>query len=234
MRRWWSCRSLAPEKGRGLRRRRRALMLLGAAGICALFTLIVTSRLQHKVTSGYGPMREAVVLSGTLAQGQEISRQDATVNLTVRRIPVLFIPPGTLSATATAIGLRAAVDLAPGTYLQESLLDRSAPGASLSPVRSGRRPVEVSVAGAGALTLGADMGGGIPVDVVVSGQSGIGRGRAEVIASAAPLIRLAKPSSPGEGWKATVAVSRGEALRLIAAEAAGRSIRLLPLQIASG
>lgn len=99
----------------------------------------------------------------------------------------------------------------------------------------GRRPVEVSVAGAGALTLGADLGGGgMSVDVVISGQPGLGRGSTEVVARGVPLVRLARPASPGEGWKATVAVTGGQALRLIAAESSGRVIRLLPLRIASG
>lgn len=217
-----------------MQRRRRALLLLAGAGVCALFTLVIAARLQRKVTSGYGPMRPAVVLSDALPEGREISRQDAMDSLTIRRIPSLFVPPGTLTSPASAIGSRLSVDLTSGTYLQDSLLDRSAPNAIAGSGGNGRRPVEVTVTGAGALTLGADAGGGIPVDVVVSGQAGIGKGRAEVIARGVPLIRLARPSSPGDGWKATVAVSRSEALRLIAAEASGRAIRLLPLQITSG
>ena len=217
-----------------MQRRRRALLLFVAAAICALFTALVASRLQRKVTSGYGPMRSVVVVAEDLRGGQILSRPDVDSSLTTRRIPVLFIPPGTLSNPDLAIGSRVAADLRPGTYLQDSLLDRDAARTGSLIGNSGRRPVEVTVAGAGALTVGADAGGGIPVDVVVSAQPGMGKGRTEVVASGVPLIRLSRPASPGEGWKATVAVSKGEALRLIAAEASGRTIRLLPLGISPG
>lgn len=217
-----------------MQRRRRALLLFGAAAICALFTVLVASRLQRKVTLGYGPMRTAVVVAEDLRDGQILSRPDAASSLTTRRIPVLFIPPGTLSSPEAAIGSRISADLTSGTYLQASLLKRDAPGTGSGISRTGRRPVEVSVSGAGALTVGADAGGGIPVDVVVSAQPGMGKGRTEVVASGVPLIRLSRPASPGEGWKATVAVSKEQALRLIAAEASGRTIRLLPLGISPG
>ena len=39
---------------------------------------------------------------------------------------------------------------------------------------------------------------------------------------------LAAPAGPGEPWNATLAVTEQQALSLIAAQSAGREIRLLP------
>lgn len=218
-----------------MRRRRRALILFAGAAICALFTAFIATRLEKKVTAGYGPMRPALIVSSDLVEGQILSRAEVSDRLTVRRIPAVFIPPGTLSSPSAAIGMRVAADLPAGTYLQPELLSSADSRGTAFGQTRGRRPVEVTVAGAGALTLGSDLAGaGMSVDVVISGQPGLGQGRTEVVARGVPLIRLARPDSPGEGWKATVAVDGNQALRLIAAESSGRVIRLLPLRIASG
>lgn len=218
-----------------MRRRRRALVLFAGAAVCTLFTVAIAARLENEVTAGYGPMRPALVASRELAEGQVLSAADISNLLTVRRIPAVFVPPETLSSSSAAIGMRLVADLSPGSFLQQGLLESADSRRSSVGQTRGRRPVEVSVAGAGALTLGADLGGGgMSVDVVISGQPGLGRGSTEVVARGVPLVRLARPASPGEGWKATVAVTGDQALRLIAAESSGRVIRLLPLRIASG
>lgn len=217
-----------------LRRRRRALLLFCAAAVCGLLSLLIAARLEKKATAGYGPLQPVVVVSGRLTSGQALTRSDASERLTVRRIPSVFVPPTALRRTESAIGKRPVADLTPGTYLQLDLLDSTQQTQQPFAKTLGRRPVEVTVAGAGALVLGADDGSGVQVDVVVSGQPGLGRGSTEVVARGVPLIRLARPASPGEGWKATVAVSRGQALALIAAESSGRVIRLLPLRVSPG
>ncbi|MFM8527794.1 MAG: SAF domain-containing protein [bacterium] len=217
-----------------MNRRRRGLLLLGAAGVCILFTVVIALRLQQKVTAGYGPMRGSVVVIDGIEQGQLLTAETLYREIAVRRIPVVFIPPGTLHDPGEAIGARAAIDIPSGTYLQDAFLEQPGEVDGSATANSGRRPVEVSVVGAGALTLAAGEGGGISVDVVVSGQPGLGRGRTAVVARGVPLVRLAKPDSPGDGWKATVAVSGRQALRLISAESSGRVIRLLPLRMDSG
>jgi hypothetical protein len=42
------------------------------------------------------------------------------------------------------------------------------------------------------------------------------------------LLALAASAGPGEPWNATLAVTEQQALSLIAAQSAGREIRLLP------
>ena len=86
-----------------------------------------------------------------------------------------------------------------------------------------------TVAGAEALTVGGAAPEGRRVDVVVSRQAGLGRSAsAHIAVSAVKLLALASPAEPGEGWSATLAVTEQQALSLIAAQSAGREIRLLP------
>ena len=85
------------------------------------------------------------------------------------------------------------------------------------------------MAGAEALTVGGAIPEGRPVDVVVSRQGGLGRSAsAHIAASGVKLLALAAPAGPGEPWNATLAVTEQQALSLIAAQSAGREIRLLP------
>jgi Flp pilus assembly protein CpaB len=96
-------------------------------------------------------------------------------------------------------------------------------------VAAGLRPVQVAVAGAEALTVSAADPEGHRVDVVVSRQGGLGRSAtARIAATGVRLLALSQPAGPGEPWNATLAVTEQQALSLIAAQSAGREIRLLP------
>jgi hypothetical protein len=96
-------------------------------------------------------------------------------------------------------------------------------------VGDGRRPIQVSVAGAEALLVDGNPPEGRWVDVVVSRQAGLGTSaRAYIAATAVKLLALKGPGASGEGWSATLAVSEEQALALIGAQSAGREIRLLP------
>ena len=81
---------------------------------------------------------------------------------------------------------------------------RSSPG-----VGRGRRPVEVGVSGAGALLLGGGAPEGARVDVVVSQPAGLGnKARTYIAARGVRLLALEGPGGPGEGWTATLALTR--------------------------
>ena len=121
----------------------------------------------------------------------------------------------------------------PGSYLLASQLrpPRSSrvPGATLG---RGRRPVEIVVAGADALLVSGADPTGAPVDVVVTTEpSGAGAGRTYLAAAGVPLLALGPgPDGPGPGGSAaaTLGLTRGQALRLIAAEAFARRVTILP------
>jgi hypothetical protein len=128
-----------------------------------------------------------------------------------------------------ALGQTPAAAIPVGSYVLAAQLVVPQPEAGPTSVGRGLRPVQISVSGAGALLLDGGTPEGGRVDVVVSEQSGLGRrGRTFVAAAAVKLLALTGPGGPGEGWSATLALTRPQALELIAAETAAREIRLLP------
>jgi Flp pilus assembly protein CpaB len=211
-------------------RRARALAFLIAALVCAVLAATVAGRYRSRLEARYGPLRPVVVATSELAAGQAISSSEARSALAVRRVPASFVPPGALTRQADALGRAPGTTIPAGSYVLGAQLavpqakERPAPGVGM-----GLRPVQVAVAGAEALTVGGDPPEGRRVDVVVSRQAGLGRtARAYIAAGAVRLLALAAPSEPGESWSATLAVTEQQALSLIAAQSAGREIRLLP------
>lgn len=211
-------------------RRARALAFLIAALICAVLAASVAGRYRSRVEGRYGPLRPVVVAITQLAAGQAIGSEEAQAALAIRRVPASFVPAGALSRPGDALG-RAPVAVIPaGSYLLGAQLVIPREKKPRAPSAGERlRPVQVAVAGAEALTIGAASPEGRQVDVVVSRQSGLGRSaRAYIAASAVKLLALSPPAGPVEPWNATLAVSEQQALSLIAAQSAGREIRLLP------
>ena len=141
--------------------------------------------------------------------------------------------PDALRLPAEALGRRLAVSLPAGSYLTAASLAAGAEprNGRGSPPR-GTTPVEITVVGAGALEASRTEAGAA-VDVVVSGEPGPGpaAGRTRVATEGVPLLALRKaPAETGLGsdrWVATLALTRGQALRLIRADSAAASIRLL-------
>jgi Flp pilus assembly protein CpaB len=211
-------------------RRARALAFLIAALICAVLAATVAGRYRSRLEARYGPLRPVVVATSELAAGEPIGVELAQGALVVRRVPASFIPPGALARPADALGRAPGAAIPAGSYVLGAQLavprPKEPPAAG---VGAGLRPVQVAVAGAEALTVGGAAPEGRRVDVVVSRQAGLGRSaRAYIAASAVKLLALAAPAGPGESWSATLAVTEQQALSLIAAQSAGREIRLLP------
>ncbi len=171
-----------------------------------------------------------VVATSELAAGEPLGEGRVDSALTVRRVPASFIPPGALRNPADALGRAPGATIPAGSYVLGAQLAVPQTRAPASPgVGAGLRPVQVAVAGAEALTVGGDPPERRPVDVVVSRQAGLGRSAtARIAATGVKLLALAAPAGPGEPWNATLAVTEQQALSLIAAQSAGREIRLLP------
>jgi Flp pilus assembly protein CpaB len=211
-------------------RRRRAALFLVAALVCALLAAVVAGRYRSRVEGRYGPLRQVLVAAAELPAGEAIGMDRAGSELAVRRVPASFVPPGTLTDPAEAVGRAPNAPIPSGSYVLGAQLDVPHPGAPRGPgIGAGLRPVEVTVAGAGALTVGDGPPEGSRVDVVVSRQAGLGRSAsAHIAATGVKLLALRGPGDPGEGWSATLAVTEQQALSLIGAQSAGREIRLLP------
>jgi Flp pilus assembly protein CpaB len=211
-------------------RRARALVFLLAAVVCATLAAGIAGRYRSRVEGQYGALRPVVIATVELPAGQAIGPAEAKRSLAVRRVPSAFVPPGALTHPGDALGRAPAGAVPAGAYVLDAQLvvpqaqPPPAPGAG-----HGRRPLEIDVAGAEALTLGGATPEGSRVDVVVSQQGGLGeKARTYIAAEGVRLLALNGPGGPGEGWSATLALTREEALELIAAESAAREIRLLP------
>jgi len=213
-------------------RRARALAFLLAALIAAVVAAAIADGYGDSVARGYGALRPVVVAQVPLEAGEAIGSSQATSDLELRRVPARFLPPGALTSPAEAIGLAPATTIPAGSYLLASQLrpPRTDAGAALG-LGAGRHPVEIAVSGAEALLVAGARPVGERVDVVVTTEpSGAGSGRTFVAAAAVPLLALG-PGADGtesEGVAAaTLGLTRGQALRLIAAESFARRITLL-------
>jgi Flp pilus assembly protein CpaB len=214
-------------------RRGRSIVFLGLALATAALAAGIADSYGSRVARGYGPLRQVVVATKNLGAQSVLGPADIAGGLDVRRVPVRFAPTGALRDPREALGLQPTVGLEPGSYLVASQLrarqPQGAPSAALGP---SRRPVEIAVSGAEALLVTGAAAAGTKVDVVVTTEpSGSGPGRTYVAVAAAPLLALGPgPDGPGPGGAAaaTLALTKRQALRLIAAESFARKLTLLP------
>jgi Flp pilus assembly protein CpaB len=212
-------------------RRGRAIGFLLGALLAAAGAATIANGYGDSVVRGYGELRPVLVASGDLEAGKAIDPATATEKLEVRRVPVRFVPADALGAPAEAVGLVPAVLVPAGSYLLATQL--RAPQARPLGARlgGGRRPVEITVSGAGALAAFGGRPAGARVDVVVTTEpSGAGDGRTYVAAPGVPLLGLGpSPEGPGgETATATLGLTRAQALRLIAAESFARRVTVIP------
>ncbi|HEU5141663.1 MAG TPA: SAF domain-containing protein [Solirubrobacterales bacterium] len=212
-------------------RRRRSLLFACLALLAAAAAAAIADGYGSRLARGYGPLRPVVVIDEPLEAGVQIGVREVERALSLRRIPARFVPAGALSSAAQALGLAPRTALPAGGYLLATQLASGRRRDAATPsLTGGRRPVEVSVSGAGALlAVGVDQGVG-KVDVVVTAEpDGPGPGKTYVAAAAVPLLALRPgPEGPGGMAAATIAVSRRQALRLIAAESFARRVTVLP------
>jgi Flp pilus assembly protein CpaB len=214
-------------------RRTRAVAFLALAGVAAALAAAVADSYGSRAARGYGPLRPVVVAARSLEGGKPLLPEGVANRLAQRRVPARFVPAGALRATPEAIGLVPATDLPAGSYLLAGQLHPPAHGgqpASLTGPR--RRPVEISVSGAEALLVTGTPDREAKVDVVVTTEaSAAGHGRTYVAAAEVPLLTLgpgADGPGPGGTSAATLALTKRQALRLIAAESFARKLTLLP------
>ncbi|HEX8754565.1 MAG TPA: hypothetical protein VF731_14225 [Solirubrobacterales bacterium] len=215
-----------------MNRRARALVFLLAAVGTAAVAAAIADGYGNRLAGGYGALRPVLVAGSPLPAARPIDGE-SVATLEVRRVPDRFAPPGALSAPAQALGLAPVAPVPAGSYLLASQLrePRAGSGSGLA-LGAGRRPVQIVVSGAGALTLGGERPSGSRVDVVVTSEPDAGgSGRTYVAAAGVPLLDLgpAPEGSVTEGVAtATLGLTRAQALRLIAAENFARQVTILP------
>lgn len=211
-------------------RRGRAVGFLIGALAAAAAAAAIADGYGRSVARGYGALRPVLVATGSLRAGEEIDLAAASELLEVRRVPVRFVPATALATHRDALGLVPRATIPAGSYLLAGQLRPPRPAGSGAALGHGRRPVEIAVSGAGALTAFGGQPVGSRVDVVVTTEpSGSGEGRTYVAAPAVPLLALS-PAPSGETGEAvvTLGLSRSQALRLIAAQSFARRVTVLP------
>lgn len=207
------------------------LFAVGALA-CAGMSAALAGRAADPAQGGLGALRHVVVTSAALERGSVIGRREVNHALEARRVPDAFAPPDALGLPAEALGRRLATALPPGSYVTAAGLASEAPARDHAGPPRGTTPVEITVVGAGAMQASRARSGA-RVDVVISGDPGPGpgTGRTYVAAEGVALLDLREaPDETGlasDRWVATLALRRDQALRLIRAEAAAGSIRLL-------
>jgi Flp pilus assembly protein CpaB len=221
-------------------RRARAAAFAAAALVCAALSAGLAGGYRSDVTAQLGPLRPVVVARQPLPAGRTLEPETLARATEVRRIPSRFAPAGALSNASQAVGLAPAAPITAGSYLISAQLET--PSAE-RPDRehrldSGRRPVEITVAAASALTGRPPRGRRVDVVVTTEPGPGGGSGRTYVAAEAVELLDLrsgggtaaanALPGAPAETSVATLALTRPQALRLIQAESFARAVRLIP------
>jgi hypothetical protein len=216
-------------------RRAKAFGFAALAALCAVASASIATGYRDSVDAQLGQMRTVAVVTATLDRGEELDRRALARSVEVREVPERFAPPDALSEPAAALGRRLLAAVPAGSYLVASVLRVPGPPHRQDPdLAGGLQPIEITVTGAGSLASLGDPAG-TRVDVVVAGEPVTGgRARVRVAASGVRLIALS-PASPEQAttagedsWNATLALHRGEALKLIEAENFAREVRLIP------
>lgn len=223
-------------------RRARAIAFGCAALLCAGLAAAMAGGYRSDLASELGPLRSVVVATARIPANREIPPKQVDELLETRRIPVRFAPAGALSAPEQAAGQASATAIPVGSYVLSAQLrePRSRPQARADRARigPGRKPVEITVAGAEALAAAGGDPVGTRVDVVVTTEPGPGggSGRTYVAAKAVKLLALSQAGDAAasdytatdeDQWTATLALTKPEALRLIQAENFARGVRLI-------
>jgi pilus assembly protein CpaB len=185
---------------------------------------------ERRLEARIGPLVPVVVARTDLRAGSSLSPG----RLGARRVPARFAPPDALAAPAEAVGARLAVPLAAGAYVTSGALAPGREERGPAAADAGERAVDVAVAAGGDL---AGAGPGTRVDVLITTESGDGRGRSYLALEDVELLG-ARPADPGAAGGetgagahatavATLRVTLREAVLLTAAQSFAREVRLL-------
>jgi Flp pilus assembly protein CpaB len=221
-------------------RKGRAVAYASAAAVCAGLAAGATQGGSAEIAAQGGELREVLVAARPLEARAPLHAKALAEAVEVRRVPASFLPPDALSAPEQAAGRRPAVTIPAGSYVVGSAFTTPSARperAAIPTAEPGRRAVEITVSGAGALASGSSRVRSVDVIVTTEPGPGGGSGRTYVAAPAVELLDLraadevagtdVAPGPATDAWVATLALTRPQALRLIQAESFARSIRLI-------
>jgi pilus assembly protein CpaB len=201
-------------------RRRRAALLLGLALVLGGLAASDVSRREEALRSQLAPLVDVLVARRELEAGRRLRPGD----LAVRSVPERFAPPGGPAVPELLLGRRLAVPVLAGGAVSPLLLEQPAPTPAAA-VRRGERAVEVVAAAApGTVQTGAR------VDVLVTRERGgteLALQDVAVLATRPAPDTEAPRDAAGALVAATLRVPLQDAVRLTAAGALAREVRLL-------
>ena len=192
-------------------RRRRAALLLGLALVLGGLAASDVSRRESALREQLGPEVETLVAARPLSAGRRLAAAD----LSVRRVPARFAPPGGRVLPELLTGRRLAVPVDAGGAVGPLLLEQPEPAGGLG-VRKGERAAEVVAAAAPGTVIP-----GSRVDVLVT------RERQGTRLAVQDVEVLGVRGAPERKIAATLRVTPGQAVFLADAGAFAREIRLL-------
>lgn len=210
--------------------RRRALLLGGLALVLGGLAASNVAGREAALARRVGGLVDVVVAREPIVAGAAV-RQRA---LAVRRVPRRFAPAGAVGSPGALVGLRAAVDIAPGSDIVASLVgDGRAPPAGPA-IRRGERVAHVV-----ALATPELVTPGSHVDVLVTPEPREGASGEAVLALEDVEVLDASPAAAGEApasgraepagrVDASLRVTLRQAVYLAAAQDFARELRLLP------
>ena len=200
-------------------------MLLAAVG-AGLLAATLVGGYSSSVAGSYGELRPVAVLTRGLVPGEVISPRVAASSFELRQIPARFVPAAAVSDPRQAVGMVPVGPMPAGSYLTGPSLEPPGSGKPKRPSPGrGRHAVELSVAGAGALS------GSGKVDVLVTTDNDRGGGETVVAARKVPLISIGQSgrSEVGPGLtEVTLGLTRRQAVQLVDAQTFARRITVLP------
>jgi pilus assembly protein CpaB len=215
-------------------RRRRALLLAGLALVLGALAASDVAGREAALRERLGAAVPVVVTRGAVPAGARLT----VARLAVREVPARYAPRGAYGAPGQVEGLRAAVALAPGTDVTQTLVhDGRAAAPAGAPVRPGERVAELVARGSAGL-----IAPGSRVDVLVTRETGDGSGETTLALEDAEVLAAA-PAGDGDGAGAaagsgggaegprvalSLRVSVRQAVFLAAAESFAREVRVLP------
>jgi pilus assembly protein CpaB len=210
-------------------RRRRGLLLLGLAAVCAGLAASLVDRYANEVAAQVGPLRQVVVARGDLPRGSLVTAAVARDVFVQRRVPLRFAPPRTLQEPGEAVGYRTLTALSPGDYVGEAQLGAPREEASGRARAPTGRLIEVAVTGAE--TIETALRPGAVVDVLVTTDGNRGAPRTYLALQRVPLVRFRPSAGSADGeadGTATLRTSLRQAVTLIAAQNFAREVRVVP------
>jgi pilus assembly protein CpaB len=212
-------------------RRRRGLLMLSSAAVCAGLAGSAAERHAADVSAQVGPLVPVLVAAADLPRGALITPALARNRLSRRRVPVRFAPPRALRSPHEALGYRTLTALLAGDYVGAAQLGTPRAARRRARTARGTRLVEVSVVGTE--TIAEALRPGAVVDVLVTTE-GAAAPRTYLALQRLELVDFRPPGRASTGGEqgpratATLRTTLRQAATLTAAQNFAREVRVVP------